>query len=236
MCLIFGFCCGAGGLVNAGIPLILDMVQQVVSKKEPEIRKKFAEEKRKLEARRAATTNPNVARQLDEQIANLDNLMKMDMSAIFEAMFPDSVRTCFIFEGITAVGLYLMMFIAGCGMFGLAPWSRMLAMVSAAGRIVTALIFAVLNVVVIMPAMAESAEKFKAIFEQMSQGGQTRGMPGQGYDWVISVILACAWSIALLVMVNSKDAKEAFGVGDDGGGSGLDVQGGDGKRITLVPK
>jgi len=194
--------------------------------------------KRELEAQRQATSDADEIAAIDQQLAALDKQVIPDPSVMLDEMFSDAVMHSYLFEGITAMILFLAMFVAGCGMFGMAPWARKLGIAAAIGRIATAVVFAVLNVVVIMPQMAEGLKKMQEIMSQVPgapQGGAPMPNMGPammlqgGIGSLIGMAFNCAWPVALLIMLNTKPAKQAFGVaGDDDPGAS--------SRITMVPK
>jgi hypothetical protein len=91
-----------------------------------------------------------------------------------------------------------------------------------------------------MPEVAEGLAKLNEMMGQMP-GNQAQPKipgvnPGDTVQVVINFILSCAWPTVLLILLSTKDAKEAFGAGGDGSSTGGGGDTGSSPRITLVPR
>ena len=79
-----------------------------------------------------------------------------------------------------------------------------------------------LSFTVVMPAMAEGMKKFQ---ESMPMGNTGQPMPDMGGMFALQssvgvlfgIFMACAWPVALVIMLNTKSAKEALAPGQGGG-------------------
>ncbi len=107
---------------------------------------------------------------------------------------------------------------------------------SSAIRLATVVLFLTLLYAVAAPAMEEGLNRIQPMLGQ--SGGQ------QGISQFISElksrallwgIFSCIVPIALLVILNTKDAKDAFG-GSGKHDDGFEVKGGKGPHITMVPR
>jgi len=219
--LVMALCCGGmlGGMATAA-PALLEAHKKMMTSMMDQLKAQVEKQKAELRQKRAATKDAQQIAALDQQIAALDRNVPPDISGLYEGFLAPQVKGCYLFEGISTLILYLLIFIAGCGMFALAPWARMLGMVAAAARIVTAVAYAFLNAFVIMPAMAAGVKKMMDSLAQM-QSAAGQPMPTVpdisgmlaiqgGIGVVFFLLLSIAWPVTMLILLNTKSAKEAF--------------------------
>jgi hypothetical protein len=234
LCLIFGLCCGGIGALTTALPMLAkDMMTKAFESSKPQM----AAQKRQLEDMRSRTSDPETAERLDNQIAGIDKMLKTDFSQIFDAMLPESVLSCMVFDGMLTFALYTMIFIAGCGMFNCNPWARKLAIFAAIGRLLLAVVAFILLFTVVMPEMTAGLQKLEQMFGQAAKPGQmAKTISDAKTKSVMSIIFSCLWPATLLFLLNTRSAKDAFGAGGDSssssGSSGGETHG----RVTLVPK
>ena len=233
--LLLGFCCcGQGGAVMA-TPVIVQWQKKTMNAlMEPE-RARLAKERQDLERQRTETTDQQVIAAIDQRIAQLDRQAPPDMNAFFEGLASPQATRCYLFEGLSAAIMNLLVFIAGFGLLAMKPWARRLAIYAAIGRLVTAAVYFVLVLTVVMPAMAEGMRKFQESIANMPAGAGGPPMPDMGpmmavqgtVGAVFALLIAAAWPLALLIMLNTRAAREALAPGaaiapapDDGAAPG----------------
>jgi hypothetical protein len=233
LCLIFGVCCAGGGGVMTGLPILMREITADISR---QMRKDIPRQLDRLKALRERTSSPQKRAEIDNQIGNMRNMQDMDLSAASEAILPDSVMNCAVFEGLMALTLNILLFIAGCGMFKQNPWARKLGLWSAAIRLATVVLFLTLLYTVAAPAMEEGLVRVQTMFGQSgSQQGVGKLMSELKSYALLWGIFSCTVPIALLIMLNTRAARDAFGRGG-GHDQGFEVKGGKGPHITMVPR
>jgi len=216
--LVMALCCGGmwGGLA----PAMFEVHKKMMTSMTDRIKAQVERQKAEIRQKRAATGDAQQIAALDQQMAALDRNVPPDISGLYEGFLAPQVKGCYLFEGISSLVLYLLIFIAGCGMFAMAPWARTLGLIAAAGRIVTAVAYAFLNALVILPAMAMGFKKMMdAITQMQSAAGQPMPAPPDmskllaiqgGVGVVFFLLLSVAWPVAMLILLNTRSAKEAF--------------------------
>jgi hypothetical protein len=219
--LLLGFCCCGQGSMTAAMPLFFDWHKGLMKSVMGPPREKLVAERKTLENERAATTDRQEIAAIDQQIATIDRQMPPDIESFYAAIASPAATRCYLFEGFSGLIANLLIFIAGIGLLAMKPWARTLALYAAIARIITALIYAVLAVTVVMPAMAAGMRKFQESMSAMSQGAGQSPLPDMGpmmalqgtVGALFGVLMAIAWPVALLIMLNTKSAKEALAPG-----------------------
>jgi hypothetical protein len=233
LCLVLGLCCAGGGGVITGLPILL---REFTAKAARQMHRAIPEQRKRLQARRESARSAQERREIDNQLEALRRMESTNLSALGEAILPESVLNCAVFEGLMALTLNVLLFIAGCGMFGCNPWARKLGLWAATARILTVGLFLVLLYAVAVPAMEQGLQQAQVM---IGQSGSEKGigeflatLKSRALLWGI---LSAAVPAALLVLLNTPAAREAFRK-DYGGGSGFEVTGGGGPSITVVPR
>jgi hypothetical protein len=211
LCLVFGFCCAGGGVM---FPLAPSSLEQEAIK----LRRQLEAQREALRAHRENATNPQQLRAIDEKLAELDNALELDAVAMLEKMIPGAVRNCMLFSGMAALILYGLMFLSGVGMISLMPWARKLALACAIGWICVAIVSAILQVTVVVPASEQGWAEL---------GAEDPNLSAFNFPVIIALLLSCVWPGTLLGLLNTRAAREAFAPAEP-----PDLP----KRVTLVPK
>ncbi len=228
LCLIFGLCCGGqGALITFAPALLKDAAVGMVE----DFRPQFSARRDQLERQRENTSSATEAERLDREIAGIDEFLKADHRAMFDSLLPETVVTCCAIEGVTILAISGLMLVAGWGMFGLNPWARKLGIAVAIARIVAEVAFLVMAITVIMPAMAEGLASLQQMMARAGAAGA--GQPPvpdllSAPKLISNLLFSCAWPVIMLLLLNSRAAKDAFGVGRGPTGPIS-------RRITLVP-
>jgi hypothetical protein len=233
LCLIFGLCCaGVGGLFTAAPIFLKEMAHKISSKVHTEIPAR----REALRRERAATNDPNRIRAIDNQLQALESFEKNDPDKMLSAILPESVMNCIVFEGLMGLGLNLALFIAGCGMFSPNAWARTVCLWASALRIASAVVSMILALTVINPAVSEGLQKLQDMTGQ--SGNQFNQSAGNMLTQTIAnLVFACILPTVLIVLLNTSAARQWFAQDSDGARSdGFQVEGGDGPRITMVPR
>lgn len=216
--LLLGFCCCGQGGAMASMPVFFGWHRQMMrSIVEPE-RARLAAERRDLEARRAAATDQQEIAELDRKIVLVDQRMPPNLDSFYEALISPAASRCYYFEGAAGMITNLLILIAGIGLLMMKPWARPMAIYAAAGRIAAAIVYAVLYVTVVMPAMAEGMKKFQDSIASMPASAGQPQMPDMGammavpgaIGAIVGLLLVIAWPAALLILLNTRAAREAL--------------------------
>jgi hypothetical protein len=143
---------------------------------------------------------------------------------------------CIVFEGLMGLVLNLALFIAGCGMFSPNAWARTVCVWASVLRIGSALVSMILALTVINPAVSEGLQKLQEMTGQSgNQFSQSAG--NMLAQTIVNLVFACILPTVLIVLLNTGAARQWFAQDSDGGHSdGFQVEGGNGPRITMVPR
>ncbi len=216
--LVLGFCCCGQGTMTATMPIFFGVQKKMMQSLSEAQRTRLASQRQALEEQRAATTDSQEIAAIDRQIAMLDGQAPPDMAAFYDAFTGPAVARSYMFEGLSGLVANLLIFIAAFGLLAMKPWARTLAIWASAGRILAALVYAVLTVTVVMPALTEGMRKFQ---ESIANGSAAPGQPPvpdmgpmlaiqSTVGAVIGIMMVVAWPVALLIMLHTKTAREAL--------------------------
>lgn len=223
--IMLSVCCGFSSVTTGATPLFVGFqrgaMKSMIEQAQAESARAREDEIRRLEDEKRHTNDPQRRDEIDRSIERLKAQPEdvPDMMGMYDPLTEGSAPAFFIAYGVSGTIFNILLFISGIGLLGVARWSRRLAMVAAVLIMVQMAAYSAYNAFVLGPAMGHS---FQNMMDQMNQSAPPGGPPmpdmsafmalSSGFGSVIALILGCVWPVIILILLNTRDVKRAFGL------------------------